>query len=138
MERSRTQNEIFVMFRRNDYLYIYDGPEPRVWTDVRNTSYSINLSTMVTGTALEIRASFDGTTWTIFVNDVLERTVSQSTFRNSPASAVRIGAQNTTNSNGPTDTVNHVTLLSDSFYQRRYASPLPTANPGSEEAVVDH
>ena len=126
-------NGIFTMFRRGNTMYIYDGSVPWSYMSLRNTGYSKNIGTMNTNTEYDIGIDFDGTTWRVYVDDTLKRTITQSTYKSSPVGWVRISGRHCTNSYGTTDTVNQITIDSDSFYQNQYAASEPITSIGTEE-----
>jgi len=69
---------IFTIYRYegNNHLYVYDGICNPSFSDVRNTAYSIDTGVVISdNTEYKVNVLFDGTTWTIYVNDVLEETI---------------------------------------------------------------
>jgi len=126
-------NMIFSMFRYGNTMYIYDGVQPWTYLTIRNTAYSKNIGAMNTGTEYDIGIIFDGTTWSVYVDGLLKRTITQSTFKNSPAGWVRITGRPVTNSFGASDTENQITIQSDTFYQNQYVSNEPKAIVGTYE-----
>ncbi|NOQ56231.1 MAG: hypothetical protein GQ477_05510, partial [Nanohaloarchaea archaeon] len=69
---------IFTMFRweGNNHLYVYDGICNPSFSDIRNTAYSIDTGVVISdNTEYKVNILFDGTTWKIYVDDVLEETI---------------------------------------------------------------
>ncbi|MBW6461507.1 MAG: DUF2341 domain-containing protein [DPANN group archaeon] len=126
-------NMIFSMFRYGNTMYIYDGVQPWTFSTIRNTAYSKNIGAMNTGTEYDIGLIFDGTIWSVYVDSVLKRTITQSTFKNSPAGWLSITGRPTTNFNGASDTENQITIKSDTFYQNQYTLTEPNTIIYSQE-----
>ena len=124
---------IFHLSRRYDTMYIFDCPDPMNFINERNPSYKINIGSMTTGTAYNIKAEFNGTNWNIYVNGVLKRTLSNAARKNSPAKRIFISGNNTTDEDGNSDTSNQVSLLSNLFLDNPYTSPEVTVFIGEEE-----